>query len=74
MTDINTIQEITLQAYAFGIYATLQNEEYNMSREDVFDKFVEWAEEFENAHKDYERNGDYYDEIDAFLEAKKAEL
>ena len=43
---INTIQEITLQAYTFGIYNYLQDER-NMSRTDIFQLFVEWAEDFE---------------------------
>jgi len=43
---INTIQEITLQAYAFGIYDYFFNER-NMSRTDIFNIFVEWAKEFE---------------------------
>ena len=43
---INTIQEITLQAYAFGVYDYLFNER-NMSRTDIFQLFVKWAEAFE---------------------------
>ena len=64
---INTIQEITLQAYAFGVYDYLFNER-NMSRTDIFQLFVKWAEEFEESHKDFDwLQGSFYDEVDDFI-------
>ena len=64
---INTIQEITLQAYAFGIYDYLFNER-NMSRTDIFNIFVEWAKEFEETHENFDwMQGSFYDEVDDFL-------
>ena len=64
---INTIQEITLQAYTFGIYDYFFNER-NMSRTDIFNIFVEWAKEFEETHKDFDwMQGSFYDEVDDFL-------
>lgn len=64
---INTIQEITLQAYAFGIYDYFFNER-NMSRTDIFNIFVEWAKEFEETHKDFDwMQGSFYDEVDDFV-------
>ena len=70
---ITTIQEITLQAYAFGVYDYLFNER-NYSRDCIFNLFEDWAYEFETAHEGYEWNGDYYDEIDAFVEKKHVAL
>lgn len=68
---INTIQEITLQAYTSGIYDYFFNER-NMSRTDIFNIFVEWAKEFEEAHKDFDfiTQGFYYDEVDEFLNSR----
>ena len=64
---INTIQEITMQANAFGVYDYLFNER-NMSRTDIFALFVEWAKEFEEAHKDFDwMQGSFYDEVDEFV-------
>lgn len=64
---INTIQEITLQAYAFGIYDYFSNER-DMSRTHIFKIFVEWAKEFEETHKDFDwMQGSFYDEVDDFL-------
>ena len=64
---INTIQEITLQAYTFGIYNYLQDER-NMSRTDIFQLFVEWAKDFEEAHENFDwMQGSFYDEVDDFL-------
>lgn len=64
---MNTIQEITLQAYAFGVYDYLFNER-NMSRTDIFQLFVKWAEEFEESHKDFDwLQGSFYDEVDDFI-------
>lgn len=71
--SINTIQEITLEAYQHGIYDILERE-YIMPRDDIFALFENWAEEFEVAHEDYLYDGDYYDEIDKFLKRKKMEL
>ena len=69
MTDclMNTIQEITLQAYAFGVYDYLFNER-DMSRTEIFELFVKWAEEFEESHKDFDwAQGFFYDEVDDFI-------
>jgi hypothetical protein len=64
---INTIQEITLQAYAFGVYDYLF-EKRNMARTEIFDLFVKWAEEFEESHKDFDWDqGFFYDEVDDFI-------
>lgn len=67
---INTIQEITLQSYAFGIYAYLLIER-DMSRTDIFNIFVEWAKEFEEAHENFDwMQGSFYDEVDDFLSCR----
>ena len=67
ITLTTTIQEITLQAYTFGIYDYFFNER-NMSRTDIFNIFVEWAKEFEETHKDFDwMQGSFYDEVDDFL-------
>lgn len=64
---INTIQEITLQSYAFGIYDYFFNERY-MSRTYIFNIFVEWAKEFEETHENFDwTQGSFYDELDDFL-------
>lgn len=70
---ITTIQEITLQAYDFGIYRRLQDEK-DMSRDQIFNLFEEWGKEFEKKHEGYEWNGDYYNEIDTFIMAKNDAL
>lgn len=74
INNITTVQEITLQAYQFGIYSILFGPKYDKSRDEIFNIFEKWAAEFEKAHEGYEWNGDYYDEIDLFLGAKKKEL
>lgn len=67
---INTIQEITIQAYQFGIYAYFFNER-NMSRTDIFNIFVEWAKEFEETHENFDWiQGSFYDEVDDFLDCR----
>jgi hypothetical protein len=67
---INTIQEITLQAYEIGIYDYFFNER-NMSRTDIFLIFVEWAKEFEETHENFDwMQGSFYDEVDDFLECR----
>ena len=64
---INTIQEITLQAYTVGVYNYLQDER-NMSRTDIFQLFVEWAEDFEKTHENFDwMQGSFYDEVDDYL-------
>ena len=64
---INTIQEITPQAYTFGVYNYLQDER-NMSRTDIFQLFVEWAEDFEKTHENFDwMQGSFYDEVDDYL-------
>lgn len=70
---ITTIQEITLQAYDFGIYRRLQDEK-DMSRDQIFNLFEEWGREFDKKHEGYEWNGDYYNEIDTFIMAKNDAL
>ena len=67
---INTIQEITIQAYDFGIYGYLFNER-NKSRTDIFNIFVEWAKEFEETHENFDwTQGSFYDEVDDFLKCR----
>lgn len=73
INKVTTVQEITLQAYDFGIYRRLQDEK-DMSRDEVFNLFEKWAEEFEKEHEGYDWNGDYYDEIDTFITKKNDEL
>jgi len=73
INTITTIQEITLQAYDFGIYRRLQDEK-DMSRDQIFNLFEEWGKEFEKKHEGYVWNGDYYDEIDTFIMAKNDAL
>ena len=70
---ITTIQEITMQASVLGVYEYLFDS-CNESRDEIFNRFEEWGKEFEEAHKDYEWNGDYYDEIDEFVERKFTEI
>ena len=72
---INTIQEITLQSYAFGIYDYFFNER-NKSRTDILSIFVLWAKEFEENHKNFDfiTQGFYYDEIDKFLKSRFEEI
>ncbi len=75
VTRITTIQEITQQAYVLGIFDILFNKE-NMPRDRIFNLYEYWADEF---IKIEEKNGTkpnwfYYDEIDHFLENKKAKL
>lgn len=69
ITLTTTVQEITLQAYAFGVYEHLFNAE-DMSRDEIFNLFEEWGIEFELTHKDYPWEGDYYYEVDKFVEMK----
>lgn len=73
INTITTIQEITLQAYDFGIYRRLQDEK-DMSRDQIFNLFEEWGKEFDKKHEGYEWNGDYYNEIDTFIMAKNDAL
>ena len=68
ITLITTIQEITLQAYSAGIYNYFFDR--NESRDEIFNRFEGWGKEFEDIHKDYKWDGDYYDEIDDFVERK----
>lgn len=64
---LNTIQEITLQAYAMGIYDYLSNKR-NMSRTDIFLLFLEWAKDFEQTHENFDWTlGSFYDEVDNYL-------
>lgn len=73
VTLITTIQEITLQAEAFGVYKYLFFEK-NMSRDEILNLFEKWGREFEESTKDHEWEGDYYDLIDGFVLDKKARI
>ena len=73
ITLTTTIQEITLQAYVMHVYNLMQDE-LNMSRDEIFNTFEAWGHEFEETHEDYEWNGDYYDEIDKFIQRKEKAL
>lgn len=73
ITLTTTIQEITMQAYALGVYEYLFDT-CNESRDEIFNRFEEWGKEFEEAHKDYEWDGNYYDEIDDLVERKFTEI
>lgn len=68
-----TIQEITLQAYSFGLYNYLFERKYNpMSRNEILNLFEDWGKEFEACHGegfDWDMNP-YYDEIDDFVQYK----
>lgn len=70
ITLTTTIQEITLQAYVMHVYNLMQDD-LDMSRDEIFNTFEAWGHEFEDTHEDYEWNGDYYDEIDKFIQRKK---
>lgn len=74
-TLINSIQEITLQAYAFGVYDYLFNE-CSKTRFEIFNMFKEWGEEFEIIAQQHESDTDwfYYDEIDNFVKRKFDEI
>ena len=73
ITPIATIQEITLLAYEFSIYNYLADK-LDMSRDEIFNVFEEWGKEFNKVHENYNWNGDYYDEIDAFVNKKFQEI
>lgn len=70
ITETTTIQEITLQAYEFGIYDYMFNE-MNMSRDEIFNLFADWGVEFTYRYRNHDWNGDYYDLIDDFLMEKR---
>ena len=75
ITLTTTIQEISLQAYAFGVFDYLFNER-NMSRDEILNLFEEWGKEFEDicrAHTD-EDDWFYYDEVDSFINRKFNEM
>lgn len=75
ITLTTTIQEISLQAYAFGVFDYLFNER-NMSRDEILNIFEDWGKEFEDicrAHTD-EDDWFYYDEVDAFINRKFNEM
>ena len=73
INSITTIQEITMQAFGIGVYEYLFDT-CNECRDIIFNRFEEWGKEFEEAHKDYKWNGDYYDEIDDFIHKKFQEI
>ena len=70
ITLTTTIQEITLQAYSFGVYNYLFERKHNpMSRDEILNLFEDWGKEFEASHGedfDWDTNP-YYDEIDEFV-------
>ena len=66
---ITTIQEITLTAFDRGIFNIMQDEA-DMCRDDIFNLFEEWANEFEEAHEGFHWDGNYFDEIDSFIDRK----
>lgn len=70
-SHITTIQEFTLRAYELKIFDFLFNQK-NMSRDEIFNLFEEWADEFEKEEEKHLMDPDwfYYDEIDEFLGAK----
>lgn len=75
ITLTTTIQEISLQAYAFGVFDYLFNKR-NMSRDEILNLFEHWGREFEGicrAHTD-EDDWFYYDEVDAFINRKFDEM
>ena len=75
ITLTTTIQEISIQAYAFGVFDYLFNER-NMSRDEILNIFEDWGKEFEDicrAHTD-EDDWFYYDEVDAFINRKFNEM
>ena len=77
ITLTTTIQEITLQAYSFGVFNYLFEREHNaMSRDEILNIFEEWGKEFEALEKEHEGEDDwfYYDEIDEFISKKYMEL
>ena len=77
ITLTTTIQEITMQAYTFGVFNYLFEREHNaMSRYEIFNLFEKWGEEFEALEKEHEGEDDwfYYDEIDEFINKKYMEL
>ena len=72
ITLTTTIQEITLQAYAFGVYNLMQDD-LNMSRDEIFNTFEAWGHEFAELEKEHYEEPDwfYYDEIDKFIQRKE---
>ena len=72
---ITTIQEITLQAYAFGVYDYLFNE-CHKTRFEILNMFEKWGEEFEALAQQHEQDTDwfYYDEVDIFVNKKFEEI
>lgn len=66
ITHIATIQELTLQLY--DRYWDYFFNEKDMPRDRIFNMVENWENVFEEAHASWEWNGDYYDEIDRFLE------
>lgn len=62
--DTQTIQETTARGIELGIYNTLFND-YNLSRDDIFNIFEKWANDFR-----YSMNPgapSYYDQIDIHI-------
>lgn len=68
ITHISTIQELTLQLYETEGAWEYFSEEKDMPRDQIFNMIENWSQVFEEAHEGYLWDGDYYDEIDRFLE------
>ena len=75
ITFVTTTQEITLQAYAFGVFDYLYNKR-DKSRDEILNMFEEWGREFVLLENEHEHDTDwhYYDEIDAFVNKKFQEI
>ena len=74
-THTTIAQEITLQAYAFGVFDILFNK-LDMGRDVVFNTFEDWATEFEQEEEKHRDDPDwfFFDEIDKLILRKKTEL
>lgn len=72
---IADIQEITANCIESGVYYRLFVDD-GRCREDIMELFAKWGEEFHETHKNFHWDGSvsYYDEIDAFVKRKMAEL
>ena len=72
-TFISTIQEMTIEAYANGLYDLIQYKK-KLTRKEILDTFVDWADEFEKEHLGVELGDTIYDALGAFLDKKYHEL
>lgn len=64
---IQTIQEITARCIEREIFSTLFNKD-DMSRDEIFDLFVTWANDFHYDEEPYAPS--FYDQIDMFIDEK----